>query len=112
MQMHSYRDRALALVFAVGVLLFGAFASAGPYEDALAGLTTNSFGDTANAINALTTSSDPRTGPVLEALKDQRLLYSAETKRVFIKDKSDKLTDAASGEAVASPPADAGNVRL
>ena len=110
--MHSYRDRALALVFAVGVLLFGAFANAGPYEDALAGLTTNSFGDTANAINALTTSGDPRTGPVLEALKDQRLLYSAETKRVFIKDKSDKLTDAATGEPVAAPPADTANVRL
>ena len=60
----------------------------------------------------LTTSGDPRTGPVLEALKDQRLLYSAETKRVFIKDKSDKLTDAATGEPVAAPPADTANVRL
>ena len=51
--MHGFRDRALALVFAAGVLLFGAaFANAGPYEDALAGLTTDSFSDTANAINA------------------------------------------------------------
>ena len=83
--MHGFHDRALALVLAVGLLLFGAaFANAGPYEDALAGLTTNSFGDTADAIEALTASGDPRTGPILEALKDQRLLYSAETKRVFI----------------------------
>ena len=111
--MHGFRDRALALVFAVGILLFGAaFANAGPYEDALAGLTTDSFGDTANAVNALTASGDPRTGPVLEALKDQRLLYSAETKRVFVKGKSDKLTDAATGQPVAAPPADTGNVRL
>jgi urea transport system permease protein len=111
--MHGFRDRALALVFAAGVLLFGAaFANAGPYEDALAGLTTDSFSDTANAINALTASADPRTGAVLEALKDQRLLYSTGTKRVFVKDKSDRLTDAATGQPVAAPPADTGNVRL
>src|SRR6188474_2165626 len=111
--MHGFRDRALALVFAAGVLLFGAaFANAGPYEDALAGLTTDSFSDTANAINALSASADPRTGAVLEALKDQRLLYSTGTKRVFVKDKSDRLTDAATGQPVAAPPADTGNVRL
>ena len=101
--MHGFQDRALALVFAIGLLLFGAaLASAGPYEDALAGLTTDSFGDTADAIEALAASGDPRTGPVLEALKDQRLLYSADAKRVFIKDKSDRLTDGASGATVSN----------
>ena len=49
--MHGFHDRALALLFAIGLLLFGtAFANAGPYEDALAGFTANSFGDTADAI--------------------------------------------------------------
>ena len=111
--MHGFHDRALALLFAIGLLLFGtAFANAGPYEDALAGFTADSFGDTADAIGALTASGDPRTGPILEALKDQRLLYSADTKRVFVKDKSGKLTDAATGQPVATPPTDAGNVRL
>ena len=111
--MHGFHDRALALLFAIGLLLFGAtLANAGPYEDALAGLTTDSFGDTADAIEALTASGDPRTGPVLEALKDQRLLYSAETRRVFVKDRSGRLTDAATGVPVAAAPADADNVRL
>ena len=111
--MHGFHDRALALVFAVGLLLFGAtVANAGAYEDALAGLTTDSFGDTADAIDALAASGDPRTGPLLEALKDQRLLYSADAKHVFIKDKSDKLTDAATGATVATPPAGIENVRL
>jgi urea transport system permease protein len=111
--MHGFHDRALALVFAIGLLLSGAtFANAGPYEDALTGFTADSFGDTADAIEALTASGDPRTGPVLEALKDQRLLYSAETKRVFVKDKAGKLTDAATGQPVAAPPADTENVRL
>jgi urea transport system permease protein len=111
--MHGFHDRALALLFAIGLLLFGAaLANAGPYEDALAGLTTDSFGYTADAIDALSASGDPRTGPLLEALKDQRLLYSADAKRVFIKDKSDRLTDAASGAMVATPPADIEKVRL
>ena len=111
--MHGFHDRALALLFAIGLLLFGtAFTNAGPYEDALAGFTADSFGDTADAIEALTASGDPRTGPILEALKDQRLLYSTDTKRVFVKDRSGKLTDAATGQPVATPPADAGNIRL
>ena len=95
------------------LLLAGsAFANAGPFEDALLGFTTDSFGDTAEAIDALAAIGDPRTGPLLEALKDQRLLYSAETKKVFIRDKSGKVTDAASGEPVVTPPADTENVRL
>jgi len=112
-EMRSLYERILALVFALGLLLAGqAIARAGAYEDALAGFTTDSFSDTADAVDALVSTGDPRTGPLLEALKDQRLLYSAETLKVFIKDPSDKLTDAATGEAVALPPTDIDNVRL
>ena len=71
-----------------------------------------SFADTADSIDALVSAGDSRTGPLLEALKDQRLLYSAEAKKVFIKDQSDKLIDAATGEAVATPPSDIDSVRL
>src|SRR4249920_4253656 len=111
--MHRFHERIVALVFAVGLLFVAAtVANAGAYEDALVGFTTDSFGDTADAIDALTAAGDPRTGPLLEALKDQRLLYSADAKRVFIKDKSGRLTDAASGAAVATPPADIEKVRL
>jgi urea transport system permease protein len=112
-EMCSFHDRIVALVIALSLLLVGVtLAEAGPYEDALAGFTTDSFSDTADAIDALTASGDPRTGPLLEALKEQRLLFSAEAKKVFIKDASGKLTDAAKGEAVATPPADTVNVRL
>ena len=111
--MRSFYDRIVALVFVVGFLFGGATAAhAGAYEDALVGFTTDSFGDTADAIDALAASGDPRTGPLLEAIKDQRLLYSTEAKKVFIKDPSDKLTDAATGEPVASPPSDIDTVRL
>ncbi len=111
--MRSFYDRIVALVLVAGILFGGAtVARAGAYEDALAGFTTDSFGDTADAIDSLAASGDPRTGLLLEALKDQRLLYSVEAKKVFIKDQSDKLTDAATGEAVATPPSDIENVRL
>jgi urea transport system permease protein len=111
--MRSFYDRIVALVFVVGFLFAGATAAhAGAYEDALVGFTTDSFGDTADAIDALAASGDPRTGPLLEAIKDQRLLYSTEAKKVFIKDPSDKLTDAATGEPVALPPSDIDTVRL
>jgi urea transport system permease protein len=39
-------------------------------------------------------------------------MFSAEAKKVYIKDKSDTLTDAATGAAVTAPPADLDNVRL
>ena len=111
--MLRFHERIVALVFAVGFLFAAAtVANAGAYEDALAGFTTDSFGDTADAIDALASTGDSRTGPLLEALKDQRLLYSAEAKKVFIKDQSDNLIDAATGEAVATPPSDIDNVRL
>ena len=97
--MRSFYDRIVAFIFAIALLLAGnLLANAGPFEDALAGFTTDSFGDIADAIDALAASGDPRTGPLLEALKDQRLLYSAEAKKVFIRDPSGKVTDAASGE--------------
>lgn len=111
--MRIFYDRIVALVFAVA-LAVGAvtMAHAGPYEDALAGFTTDDFSDTADAIDAVVASGDTRAGTLLEALKDQRLLYSTEAKKVYIKAADDKLTDAATGEAVATPPTDADNVRL
>jgi urea transport system permease protein len=111
--MRSFYDRIIAFVIVVGLLSAGAtIVRADPYEDVLVGFTADSFADTADAIDALATSGDPRTGPLLEALKDQRLLFSAENKKVFIKDTSGKLTDAVNGEAVSAPPSDLDNVRL
>src|SRR5262245_22287985 len=112
--MPAFRDRLLALVCALGVLaalLTGP--RAGPYEDALARFTADSFDETIEGINAVAASGNPRAAATIEALQDGRLLFSAEAKRVFIKDKSDKLTDAATGEAVTGPgPADLAPGRL
>jgi urea transport system permease protein len=112
--MPAFRDRLLALVCALGVLAaLMTGAQAGPYEDALTRFTADSFDETIEGINAVAASGNPRAADIIEALQDGRLLFSAEAKRVFIKDRSDKLTDAATGEAAAGAgPADVAPVRL
>ena len=87
-------------------------AHAGPYEDALAGFTEGSLSDTGDAIDAVAASGNPLAAPLLEALQDARLMFSAEKKKVFIKTKDDKLLDAATGKPfTGTPPDDIDTVR-
>ena len=117
--MPAFNDRFIALVLAIGVLVFGllaaltAGAQAGPYEDALSRFSADSFDETIEGINGVVASGNALAAPVITALQDGRLLFSAESKRVFIRDRSDQLIDAATGEPIAgSPPADLAPVRL
>ena len=117
--MPAFNDRFIALVLAIGVLVFGllaaltADAQAGPYEDALSRFSADSFDETIEGINGVVASGNALAAPVITALQDGRLLFSAESKRVFIRDRSDQLIDAATGEPIAgSPPADLAPVRL
>ena len=106
--MRSFYDRALALVFAVGLLFAAAVsAQAGPYEDALPGFTEGTLSDTGEAIDKVAASGNPAAAGLLEALQDARLMFSAEQKKVYIKTKDGKLFDAASGQPIAgAAPAD------
>ena len=117
--MPAFNDRFIALVLVIGVLVFGllaaltAGAQAGPYEDALSRFSADSFDETIEGINGVVASGNALAAPVITALQDGRLLFSAESKRVFIRDRSDQLIDAATGEPIAgSPPADLAPVRL
>jgi urea transport system permease protein len=117
--MLAFNNRFIALVLAIGVLVFGllaaltAGAQAGPYEDALVRFSADSFDETIEGINGVVTSGNALAAPVITALQDGRLLFSAESKRIFIRDRSDQLIDAATGEPIAgSPPADLAPVRL
>src|SRR5580698_2448781 len=112
--MRALYDRIIAFVFILGLLVFGAgLAHAGPYEDALTGFTTDDFSDTIDSVNAVVASGSPLAAPLIEALQDSRLMYSAKDKKVFIKTKDGKLLDAETGKPVeGAPPDDIDTVRL
>jgi urea transport system permease protein len=113
-EMRRFYDRLIALAFIVGMVTVGSSAAqAGPYEDALAGFTTDEYSDTADAVNAVATSGSPLAGPLIEALQDTRLLFSAKDKQVFIKTKDGALLDAATGKPLAgAAPDDIDTVRV
>ena len=117
--MLAFGDRFIALVFAIGVLVSGVLAAlttgaqAGPYEDALSRFSADSFDQTIEGINEVVASGNALAAPVITALQEGRLLFSAESKRVFIREQSDRLIDAATGQPAAGPaPADLAPVRL
>src|SRR5215468_7222862 len=112
--MPAFGDRFIALVLALGVLaavITGA--RAGPYEDALAHFTADSFDQTIEGINAVAASGNALAAPVIRALQEWRLFFSADGKRVFIREQGDQLIDAATGQPVAGgDPPDLAPVRL
>src|SRR5215472_129518 len=113
--MRAFSDRFIALVCALGVLAaLMTAAPAGPYEDGLLHFTADSFDDTIEGINAVATSGNALAAAVIGALQEGRLLFSADSKRVFIREApSDRLIDAATGEPVSgSAPSDLAPVRL
>ena len=117
--MLAFGDRFIALVFAIGVLVSGVLAvlttgaQAGPYEDALSRFSADSFDQTIEGINEVVASGNALAAPVITALQEGRLLFSAESKRVFMREQPDRLIDAATGQPTAgAPPADLAPVRL
>ena len=117
--MLAFGDRFIALVFAIGVLVSGVLAvlttgaQAGPYEDALSRFSADSFDQTIEGINEVVASGNALAAPVITALQEGRLLFSADSKRIFIREQPDRLIDAATGQAATGPaPADLAPVRL
>src|ERR1700690_3492607 len=105
--MRNFCDRIGALVCALSfVLAFAGLAHAGPYEDALAGFTEGSLSDTAEAIAKVAESGSPLAAPLLQALSEARLQFSAKDKKVFIKTKAGTLIDAATGNEIRDAPPD------
>jgi urea transport system permease protein len=85
-------------------------ASAQSLDAAIAKLTTDSYSDTADAIGDLANSTSDRALPIVQALADGKLQFSDAQKKVYIAT-DQGLVDAATGSAVATPPADLADVR-
>jgi urea transport system permease protein len=87
-------------------------ALAGPFEDAVGKFATDDFSDTDEAIGAVASSGNPLAFPIISALQDGRLMFDADSKKVYIKQADGKAIDAATGAVVDSIPDSASAVNL
>jgi urea transport system permease protein len=73
----------------------------------------NDFDATDTAVTEAAASGNPRAATIIEALRDERLYFSAEQKAVYYKDAAGKLFSAETGQAVAGDgPADLASVDI
>src|SRR5262245_2590746 len=99
--MHFLRDCLFALLLALMLALSVSAGEAADLGEALAHFAADDFSETANGVAKIAASGDARAATILEALQSGRLLFSAAGKKVFYKDGSDQLIDAATGQAAA-----------
>ena len=104
--MGCVRDLLIALVVALGLSVFAGAAHAQNYEAALAGFATNSYGDTDTAVGAVAASGNPLALQLIDALQAGRLLFSSDDKKIYIREASGALLDAATGRAITGSPPD------
>jgi urea transport system permease protein len=111
-EMRFYRggfllDRLGTFLLAFTLAFAAAPLRAASLGEALTHFTTDDYSEIADGIAAVAESADPRAASILEALQDGRLFYSAEQKKVFLRDASGRLFDAATAAPVVGDgPAD------
>ena len=109
--MTSFCGRLVACLLALAFFLAAPPAFSQTLDDALTKFAADSFSDTEEGITAVAASDSPRAAPIIEALQAGELAFDPASKKIFIR-RGGRVLDAATGEAVASPPADLSNVRV
>jgi urea transport system permease protein len=109
--MTRFCGRLVACVLTLAFLVAASPAISQTIDEALTKFSADSFSQTEEAITAVTASGSPRAQAVIEALQNGRLFFDADSKKIFIRDGS-RVLDAATGDAVTSPPADLKPVRI
>jgi len=109
-EMRVFNASLIALALVLG--LSAAVVHAQSFDDALAKFAADSYGDTEEAVAAVAASGNEMAVPVIFALQDGRLLFDAKAKKIFIKELSGRILDAASGQPAAAAPADLELVRI
>jgi urea transport system permease protein len=90
------------VLLALGQVIVSALpAAAQSYDQALAGFTADSFSATDTAISGVAASGHPLAAKIIGALQDGRLLFSPDDKKVYVREPSGNLIDAAIGKTVA-----------
>jgi urea transport system permease protein len=102
--------RTFIVSFALLVLAVPAFAAS--FEESVGKFATDDFSDTEQAIGEVAASGNPLAYPIISALQDERLMFDADTKKVFIKQADGKVIDAATGAPVDAIPDSASEVNL
>ncbi|MPZ39303.1 MAG: urea ABC transporter permease subunit UrtB [Rhizobiales bacterium] len=111
--MRVVRHGVSSLIVMLWLVLIGTSAAqAQDIESALSGFTADSFADTDSAVGAVARSGSPLAIPVIEALQEGRLLFSTQQKRVYVRDRTGAVLDAATGKPAAAVPTDLSPVRL
>src|SRR4051794_23474437 len=108
--MRFLSDRLVGLLVVLALLCAGAHAAT--LDEALSRFSADDYDETEAGIGEVAASGNAMAAQILDALQDGRLLYGAD-KKVFIKDSSDRLLDAATGRPVAGEaPPDLETVRI
>jgi urea transport system permease protein len=109
--MNMIRDRLVAWLLALGLLLSAMPANAQTFDEALPKFAADSFAETDEGISALAASGHAQAAAIIQALSDARLQFDPATKKIYIKSGT-TLLDAATGQPASAAPADLKTVRI
>ncbi len=105
----TFERRCIAAVAAIWLLCLPVGAQS--LDKALERLFADSFTETLAAVEEIARSGNENAAVILEALADRRILVDATSKTIAVKSPIGSLTDARTGAAIASAPADLTPVR-
>jgi urea transport system permease protein len=101
-----------AFVLSIALTTVAAPSFAASFAESVAKFATDDFSDTEEAVGEIAASGNPLAYPIISALQDERLMFDADTKKVYIKQADGKAIDAATGAAVDAIPDSASAVSL
>jgi len=111
-------ERCAAVVLALILLLASALGASAQssqqgFGEALEKFAADSYNDTDAAITGVAASGNPLAEPIIEALQDGRLLFSAGDKKIYMRDAKGAMLDASTGKPLTgAEPADLNPVRV
>jgi len=107
---HRLARSALLILALIAALPLAAPALAQDISGPLAKLTTDSYADTVEAVGELAASGHPRAAAIVQAIQDGKLEFDTASKTVALRTATG-VVDAATGTALADPPAGLSPVR-
>ncbi len=109
----SWATRAIVVALMLAwATVVPAWADSGALSALILDFAKDSYSATNKAVLALGASGEPRAAEILNALKNDRLFFTADPQAVFVRDSADVLHDAVSGKTVTPEPEGLSPVRV